>query len=129
MSSPFAGGAGFDSLAEINRRAEFPDLDEGPGWSIYPDDTTIIEKVESRVVESLRDKAPAEQERLRKAYSWWGIPTNAAKALQRVQEAERLGAVLDGKRGVLRTSTDRALELMSLGSWIRAQSTVDRKTL
>ena len=129
LSSPFQGGAGLLLGAEINRRAEFPDLDEGPAWSIYLDDTTLIEKVETQVAESLKGLPSEDQMKLRKAYAWWGIPTNPGKALERAQEAERLGAVLDGKRGLLRTSTRRALELMSLGSWIRGQEEVDRKTL
>ena len=129
LGSPFEGGAGLCELAEINRKTEFPSLDESAGWSIYLDDTTILEKVKERAVESLKGKLPEEQRKLRAAYSWWGIPTNESKALVREQEAERLGAVLNGKVGVLRTSTERALELVSLGSWIRSQEFVDRKSL
>eukprot|EP00435_Cladocopium_sp_Y103_P043576 s1827_g12.t1 len=121
LGSPLRGGAGLSQLCEISRAAEFPILDDGAAWSIYLDDTTIIEKVAEKAVADLLGKSPEEQLRLKQAYSWWGIPTNADKALQRAQEAERLGALIDGKNG--------ALELISLGSWIRQSKEVDRKTL
>eukprot|EP00435_Cladocopium_sp_Y103_P021915 s438_g5.t1 len=103
LGSPLRGGAGLSRLCEISRAAEFPILDDGTAWSIYLDDTTIIEKVAEKAVADLLGKSPEEQTRLKQAYSWWGIPTNPGKALQRAQEAERLGALLDGKNGVLRT--------------------------
>ena len=129
LGSPLRGGAGLASLAEINRLSVFPDLDEGPAWSIYLDDTTIIEKVSAQVSKELQGKPAEEQEKLRQAYAWWGIPTNEAKALEREKKAERLGAVLDGEKGLLRTSTLRSLQVMSLGAWIRGQKTVQRKAL
>ena len=69
---------------------------------------------------------PFEQAQLRKAYEWWGIPTNGAKAIERSRHAERLGAVLDGKNGLLRVPTKRSLELMSLGAWLQGQKKVKR---
>ena len=33
--------------------------------------------------------------------------------------AERLGALLDGEKGLLRVTTKRSLDLMSLGAWLR----------
>ena len=123
------GGAGLKPLAEIRRDAIFPDLEEVPGWTIYLDDTTIIEKVASGIAKDLEGRVPEEQAKLRKVYEWWGIPTNGKKALERVRCAERLGAVLDGGRGILRTSTKRGLDLFSLGTWIRSEPTVSTKAL
>ena len=129
LGAELRGGAGLDPLAEIRRDAVFPDLEEVPGWTIYLDDTTIIEKVATAAAKGLEGRAPQEQEQLRKAYQWWGIPTNKSKALERVQTAERLGALLDGQQGVLRTTTKRGLDLFSLGSWIRAEPRVAKKAL
>eukprot|EP00435_Cladocopium_sp_Y103_P069608 s228_g33.t1 len=129
LGSPLRGGAGLSALCEIRRAAEFPSMEDEAAWSIYLDDTTIIEKVAEKAVADLQGKSPAEQLRLKQAYQWWGIPTNPDKALKRAQEAERLGALLDGRHGGLRTTTRRSLELISLGSWIRGQREVDRKTL
>ena len=129
LGSQLRGGAGLEALAEIQKSAIFPDLDEGPGWSIYLDDTTILEKVCSKMADEMAGKEPAVQEQLRRAYAWWGIPTNPDKSLKRERVAERLGAVIDGKAGVLRASTQRELEVISLGSWIRMEGEVPRKAL
>lgn len=122
-------GAGLLAKAEIRKDAVFPSLDESPAWTIYLDDTTIIEKVAKEVARSLEGKPPEEQSRLRKVYEWWGIPTNEGKALERCRQAERLGAVIDGEKGLLRVSTKRSLELMSLGAWMRSQVSMPRTGL
>ena len=129
LRSRALGGAGLSALAEISRAAVFPDLSEMPAWNIYLDDTTVIEQVEKCVVAELEGKPAEEQEQLRKAYAWWGIPLNAEKALKRVREAERLGSLIDGKNGVLRTKAKRSLDLYGLGSWIRSLKKVPRKAL
>ena len=129
LRAPRLGGAGLEQLAEIRRDSVFPDLEETPLWTIYLDDTTIIESVATTVQKSLEGKPAAEQEKLRRAYQWWGIPTNASKALERCKKTERPGAILDGEKGVLRTSNKRALDLISLGSWLRSKGNVDKKAL
>eukprot|EP00438_Fugacium_kawagutii_P024621 Skav207650 [mRNA] locus=scaffold2758:77333:83766:+ [translate_table: standard] len=122
-------GAGLMEKAEVRKDAEFPEIDDGPIWQVYLDDTTIVEKIDKAISASLEGKPPEEQQRLRRAYAWWGIPTNAAKALERCRKAERLGAVLDGEQGVLRGSTKRGLELMSLGAHLRTEGAFNKKGL
>ena len=122
-------GAGLLAKAEIRKDAEFPSLETSPAWTIYLDDTSIIEKVAKAVSKELRGKPAPEQEKLRRVYEWWGIPTNASKALERVGCAERLGAVIDGDHGLLRVSTKRSLELMGLGSWLRGQGSFSTTAL
>ena len=112
-------GAALHEKAEIRKDAVFPSLEESPAWAIYLDDTTILEKVSKEVARSLEGLPPDEQLRLRRAYEWWGIPTNAGKALERSRCAESLGALLDGEKGLLRVTTKRSLDLMSLGAWLR----------
>eukprot|EP00435_Cladocopium_sp_Y103_P040117 s199_g10.t2 len=130
LAKPVAGGAGLSALAEISRTAVFPLLEEGcAAWSIYLDDTSILEVVSGKAAQELAGRSPEEQTRLKQAYGWWGIPTNPEKALMRCKQAERLGALLDGPRGILRTTTKRCLELASLGSWVRKHSQVGRKAL
>ena len=51
------------------------------------------------------------------------------KALVRNEAAEKLGAVVDGEKGVLKGSTKRALENLSLGFWLLRQERVPRKAL
>ena len=129
LRTPRLGGAGLSRLAEITKDSVFPDLEEAPVWTIYLDDTTIIEPVAKKVMEEIKGKPAEEQESLRRAYEWWGIPTNAGKALARVEKTERLGAVLDGNAGVLRGSTKRMIDLISLGTWLRSRTTVPTKAL
>lgn len=100
----------------------FPDLSEEPGWNVYLDDTTILEKLEESMAEELAGSTPDEQKQIRAAYSWWGIPTNSAKSLERCRDAERLGSVIDGRAGILKTRSKRSLDLVGLGSWIRSTS-------
>ena len=121
LRSEMKMGAGLLEKAEIRKDAVFPALEDTPAWTIYLDDTTIIEKVAKGVSAALEGKPAEEQSRLRKVYEWWGIPTNASKALERVRTAERLGALIDGEKGVLRVTTKRCLDLMSLGAWLRKQ--------
>ena len=129
LRSVSLGGAGLSPLAEISKSAVFPELSDQPAWSIYLDDTTIIEQVSSTVASELEGKVPEEQARLRAAYEWLGIPRNTGKALERHKEAERLGAVIDGEACVLRTTSRRTLDLVGLGSWIRSQERFPRKAL
>ena len=130
LRSTGLGGAGLSALAEISRHADFPPLEDEAGWSIYLDNTTVIEKVSAAVVEELRGLIPPEEQaRLRRAYAWWGIPTNPTKALERVQEADRLGALLDGKKGVLRARTQRALDVIALGTYARGMRVTTTKGL
>ena len=38
------GGAGMNPFMEIRKDGIFPELEEVPAWTIYLDDTTLIEK-------------------------------------------------------------------------------------
>eukprot|EP00435_Cladocopium_sp_Y103_P030320 s1304_g7.t1 len=129
LRSDLRMGAGLLAKAEIRKDAVFPSLEECPAWTIYLDDTTIIEKVAKGVSDQLMGLPAEEQQRLRRVYEWWGIPTNAGKALERVKCAERLGALLDGERGLLRVTTKRSLDLLSLGAWLRSQGRFATKAL
>ena len=108
-------GAGLLKGLEIKRGAEFPNWNGGAAWSLYLDDTSILEVLSERVAKELEGKSPEEQDRLRRAYTHWGIPYSVDKALTRARSAEKLGAVIDGDAGQLRGSTRRAVEGISLG--------------
>eukprot|EP00435_Cladocopium_sp_Y103_P007646 s5330_g2.t1 len=120
LRSVSEGGAGLRALAEVSKTAEFPSCDEDAVWNIYLDDTTILERVDKALTAELEGTPAEEQEKLRAAYAWWGIPINASKSLERASQAERLGALIDGKTGTLRTRSKRSLDLFGLGSWIRS---------
>eukprot|EP00435_Cladocopium_sp_Y103_P061594 s1327_g23.t1 len=130
LRSLLAGGAALIPALEIRRDAIFPDLGLADSlWSLYLDDTSLLELMEKKVAESLAGKPSEEQLRLRRAYEHWGIPVSEGKALVRATTGEKLGAVLDGDKGLLKGATRRALETLSLGFWILRQETVPRKSL
>ena len=106
LASPLRG-AGLLGDLEIKRDAEFPEIetDGGAAWSLYLDDTSILEILSERVDKEAKGKAPEEQDRLRRAYTHWGIPYSVEKALTRAKKAEKLGAIIDGDAGQLRGST------------------------
>ena len=130
LRSPLRGGAGLLGRCEIRRDSFFPDLeDEQRLWSLYLDDTNLIEIMERRVAQELASKPAEEQVRMRQAYQHWGIPVSLDKALERARSAEKLGAVLDGDAGVLRCATRRGLENISLALWLLSQGRAPRKGL
>jgi len=129
LRSPLAG-PGLLGKCEIRRDAVFPDLEkEGSLWSLYLDDANLMEVMSRRVAAELEGLPSEEQQRLRRAYQHWGIPISLDKAVVRAPSAEKLGAVIDGEGGVLKTSTKRALESLSLGFWLMRQDEVPRKAL
>eukprot|EP00438_Fugacium_kawagutii_P009582 Skav215540 [mRNA] locus=scaffold4176:51834:53695:- [translate_table: standard] len=115
LRPPLNGGAGLLGRCEIRRNAVFPDLADGDGlWSLYLDDTSLIEMMDKKVSEELEGKPSEEQERLCKAYAHWGIPVSLPKAWVRARSGEKLGAVINGDLGQLRAASRRALETMGL---------------
>ena len=113
-----SGGAELLPRLEIRKDEIFPPLecDGNAAWSLYLDDMTILELLEEKTAKSVEGLPAEEQKRLRAAYSHWGIPVSKDKALERVQKAEKLGAVLDGEKGLLRCSTKRSMESLSLAA-------------
>ena len=128
LTSPLRGANLLGDL-EIRRDAEFPliETDGNAAWSLYLDDTSILEVLDKKVAAELEGKSPPEQERLRKAYTHWGIPYSLEKALTRAKSAEKLGAVIHGELGQLRAASRRAAESISLGSWLCERTLVPKK--
>eukprot|EP00438_Fugacium_kawagutii_P004408 Skav228593 [mRNA] locus=scaffold1161:70199:75552:+ [translate_table: standard] len=130
LRSPLAGGGGLLAGCEIRRDSEFPDMEvEESLWSLYLDDMSLVEVMDRRVAKELSGKPPEEQQRLRAAYTQWGIPYNLEKAKERAAKAEKLGAILDGDAGLLKSSMKRAIDSISLGFWLLRQEKVPRKAL
>ena len=130
LRNPLSGGAGLLGRCEIRRDSLFPDLEvEDRLWSLYLDDTNLLEVLEEKVAKDMEGKTSAEQDQQREAYQHWGIPVCPNKSLVRAAKGEKLGAVLDGDRGILKGATRRALDSISLGMWILRQEFVPRKSL
>eukprot|EP00438_Fugacium_kawagutii_P016600 Skav236386 [mRNA] locus=scaffold29:74303:80602:- [translate_table: standard] len=123
-------GAGLPPALEIRKGREWPVLEEeAPAWSLYLDDSTFLRKVEAKVQATISGLPSQEQEALRRAYQFWGVPYNSAKALEECESAERLGAYLDGQSGRIGVTVKRLLEGLSLGFWVLSQGQVSRKAL
>eukprot|EP00438_Fugacium_kawagutii_P004912 Skav217251 [mRNA] locus=scaffold47:369148:372975:- [translate_table: standard] len=130
LRSPLQGGGGLLGRCEIRRDTPFPDLGtENKVWSLYLDDTNLVEMMLARVGKEMQGKPSEEQQRLRQAYEHWGIPISLEKALERAQKAEKLGAVIDGDAGLVRTAMKRAIDSISLGMWLLRQDRAPRKAL
>ena len=116
---------------EVRKDMIFPILEvEGSAvWSLYLDDTNILELISKKVAKSLEGRPSDEQLRLRAACTHWGIPFSAEKAATRAKEAEKLGSVIDGERGLLRAATRRAIESVALGSWMIQKEYPPRKVV
>ena len=125
-----AQGAGLPCLLEVRKDREWPEVtEEAPAWCLCLDDSTILRKVQAEVAVRLAGKPQQEQERLRRAYAFWGIPYNSKKAIDECECAERLGAFMDGKAGRIGVTVKRYLESLSLGLWILQSRFVSRKAL
>lgn len=123
-------GGGLPRQLEVRKDRPWPHLgDACPVWALYLDDTTLLRKIEAEVMSSIQGKPQREQERMRLAYQFWGIPFNAKKAIEESEKGERLGAFLDGKRGRVGVTVQRLLDNMSLGLWLFQQKKVTRKSL
>ena len=97
LLDPDAGG-GLLSALEIRKDREWSQLDdEIPLWCLYLDDSTFLRQVDRKLADTLKGKSRSEQERMRRAYLFWGIPYNPKKAIEELSSAERLGSFLDGK--------------------------------
>ena len=129
LRSPLQGGAGLLPELEVRKDAVFPVLEvEGSAiWSLYLDDTNILELIDKKLEKSLEGKTSEEQKRLRAAYTHWGIPFSPEKAAIRAKEAEKLGSIIDGERGLLRSSTKRGIESIALGAWMMQNEFPPRK--
>ena len=131
LPSPSQKGAGLLPEMEVRKDMIFPILEvEGSAvWSLYLDDTNILELISKKVAKSLEGRPSDEQLRLRAAYTHWGIPFSADKAVISAKEAEKLGSVIDGERGLLRAATRRAIESVALGSWMIQKEYLRRKVV
>eukprot|EP00438_Fugacium_kawagutii_P027734 Skav224787 [mRNA] locus=scaffold764:4437:22368:+ [translate_table: standard] len=123
-------GAGLSRELEVRKDRQWPHLgDATPVWALYLDDTTFIRKLELEVAETLVGRPAPEQENMRRAYQYWGIPYNGKKAVEECEQAERLGSFLDGRRGRVGVTVKRLLENMSLGIWLLGQGQTTQKAL
>ena len=99
-------------------------------WNLYVDDLTILEVVSEKWLEQHGEGGLGES-RLKScmetAYQELGVPFSKEKASSRELRCEKLGALLDGKRGRLGITTARGLDFISLCMFMMGEERMPTK--
>ena len=117
---------------ELHRQRSSPQketLELSSFWNLYIDDLTIMEIIsEAGLVEarSSGDRSKL-QEAMEKAYEDLKVPYSKEKASTREEVFEKLGAFVDGRKGVLGVTSKRHLEMLSLILFMMQQDKVPTK--
>ena len=118
---------------EIHRERPLPEKETklaSAFWNLYVDDLTIMEIVGDEVVEKVkRGEEPMSglQESMQNIYKKLGVPYSSDKTTSREERCEKLGALVDGQRGILGVTSARALDFISLALYVMGQERVPTK--
>lgn len=99
-------------------------------WNLYVDDLTILEVVSEKWLDHHNEGGLGEshlKSSMEAAYRELGVPYSREKASSRELRCEKLGALLDGKRGRLGITTARSLDFISLCIFIMGEEKVPTK--
>ena len=99
-------------------------------WNLYVDDLTILEVVSEKWLDHHKEGGLGESQlksSMEAAYRELGVPYSREKASSRELRCEKLGALLDGKRGRLGITTARSLDFISLCIFIMGEERVPTK--
>ncbi len=99
-------------------------------WNLYVDDLTIMEIVSEDWMNGFYDGdlgVSDLQKNMESAYVRLGVPYSADKAESRRVECEKLGAFIDGGKGILGITTARALDFLTLCFYIMSQEKATTK--
>ena len=106
---------------EVHRGRALPEVTaEGASnlWNLYIDDFTTLEVLQESSLEHVRGGETSQnamQLAMQALYRKGKVPYSSQKSSSREPVTETLGALVDGRRGVIGVSTNRALDLISLG--------------
>ena len=119
---------------ELHRQRSLPEKetrDLSSFWNLYIDDLTVMEIISEAGLKEARasgDKSKLQQA-MESAYEDLKVPYSKEKASTREEVFEKLGAYVDGRKGVLGVTSKRHLELVSLVLFIFQQERVPTKWL
>ena len=122
---------GLPGPREIHRQRPLPEKQaqaDSMFWNLYIDDLTLLEIVETldvgpgKVLDKSRWQRTMEQ-----TYRDLGVPFSEDKATSRELVCEKLGALLDGDRGLLGVTTKRSLDFISLGIFLLSSEKIPTK--
>lgn len=120
---------------EVHRSRALPEVaKDGPSslWNLYVDDFTNLEVLEEESINQVKAGVPSEsamQNAMQQLYQAGRVPYSSEKSSCREPVTETLGALVDGRRGVLGVSTHRALDLISLSIHLMSLDKVPVKWL
>ena len=112
---------GLPEEREVHRGRALPEVTaEGASnlWNLYIDDFTTLEVLQESSLEHVRAGVPSQnamQLAMQALYRKGKVPYSSEESSSREPITETLGALVDGRRGVIGVSTHRALDLISLG--------------
>ena len=119
---------------ELHRQRSLPQKETAElstFWNLYIDDLTIMEIISEAGLAEARASGDRSklQEAMEKAYEGLMVPYSREKASTREEVFEKLGAYVDGRKGVLGVTSKRHLEMLSLILFMMQQDKVPTKWL
>ena len=119
---------------EIHRERPMPEREtklSSAFWNLYVDDLTIMEILNEEMMLELQSGSSGKmselQDRMQKVYDRLGVPYSTDKSTCREERCEKLGALVDGAKGVLGITSVRALDFLSLCLFLLGQEKVPTK--
>lgn len=98
-------------------------------WNLYLDDLTVMEVLEEAAVKTESGKKSDLQERMEARYRELGVPFSGEEASTREEVCEKLGALINGRKGRLGVTDKRIFELFSLVLYLCGLEKVNTKWL
>lgn len=89
-------------------------------WNLYIDDLTVMEMIQDKCLEGGCTKSSLQQA-MQEVYEGRNVPFSGEKSETRLEVSEKLGALVDGRRGVLTVTTKKQLEFVSLTLFLMGQ--------
>ena len=117
-------GARLPPAAELRKDVAMPAAPDGSNcdfWSVYLDDFDCAELGGIEELAKREGEVSEWQQKVRQAYAYHGVPRGSDKSIVRAFTAERLGAHLDGRLGLI-TGTEKKLQAV-------LQDLVDKTTI
>ena len=128
------GGAALPATRELHRQRCLPERETvklSSFWNLYIDDLTVMEVIDEAGLEEARAQGTKSsiQVAMEAAYERLCVPYSKDKASTREEIFEKLGAFVDGRKGMIGVTSKRQLELLSLILFMMQQEKVPTKWL
>ena len=128
------GDATLPATRELHRQRCLPERETAKlssFWNLYIDDLTVMEVIDEAGLDEARAQGTKSsiQVGMEAAYERLCVPYSKDKASTREEIFEKLGAFVDGRKGIIGVTSKRQLELLSLILFMMQQEKVPTKWL